>query len=367
MTTELLARESKIILAREGTYGTDAIDLQNNKAVARRYEAFTEVAVAFNGDFRERNIVRPSFSNNRGQYSRRNATWTIDGIVPVPGTAGNAPLGLDHLLVAAGCKETLVATTTATYALSTTATAGLSGYLWKRHADTYVWRLTYGTGMRGNISISGNVRDWVTFQSTLETNNFPFAPTATNELRGWSLDLAYFDADGTILLDKAGATITTYTGVETMDDPRGLMLEVDSVITIDSVAFPISAFSLDFGNTVKIKEATSSTANSTAGTWLTGRNVTGDFTLAQGGAAFEKALALLHADSEVSCTIVMKDGLGSGGTTLTITMGDLQLRSVDGPEDSEGLAAFTLPFQANADWSNELGDNELTLVWSVTA
>jgi len=206
----------------------------------------------------------------------------------------------------------------------------------------------------------------VTFSAVGEAKNFPVS-SDTAAFKGWSADLAFFDG-GTpsIALDKTGSAVV-YTGTETMDDARGLFLEPTSVITIDGVAFPISAFQLDWGNTVKVKEATSSTTNETAGSYVTGRNVNGNFTLQDTGAAYEKATSMLHADSEVSCTLVMTDGLGSLGTTLTITMSDLQFRAVDGPNDEEGLAAWTLPFQANADWSNELGDNELTLVWSVTA
>ena len=366
MATELLSGESKTILARESTYGTDEIDLANNLAVARRYEAFTAVTVVPNGDFRERNITRPSFSNNRGQYSPRNQTFTFEGIVPAPTTAGDLDKhGLSDLLVASGMTEALSAGVTSTYTMSTTATAGLTCYTYKRHADAFVWRMTYGVGIRTNMSISGSIRDFVTFTATGEAKNFPVSSDTAN-FKGWSDDLAFFDSDGTIALQKTGAAIT-YTGTETMDDARGLFLEPTSVITIDSVAFPISAFQLDWGNNVKVKEATSSSATETAGSYVTGRNVNGNFTLADTGAAYEKACAMLHADSEVSATIVLTDGLGSGGTTVTITMGDLQFRSVDGPNDDEGLAAWTLPFQANADWSNELGDNELTLVWSVTA
>lgn len=366
MTTELLTRQAKIIQAREGTYGTDAIDLQTNKTAARRYEAYTNVQVTHNGDFRERAIVRPSFSNNRGQFARRNQTWTIEGLLPAPETAGDAPLGFADLLIASGMAEALVDNTTATYTLSTTATAGLTLYHYMRHVDSYVWRMTYGLGVRGNTVISGSVRDYATFAFTGESINYPYATTGNALYKGWSRDLAFFDTDGTILLDKAGATITTYTGVETMDDPVGLFLEPDSVLTIDSVAFPISQFTLDLGNVVKVKEATSATEG-VAGVWITGRNVTLNVTLEQSGAAFEKAMDLLHADSEVSATLVLTDGTGTGGTKVTFTMGKLQVRNVEGPADAEGLANWTIPLQANADWSNELGDNELTIVWSVTA
>lgn len=365
MTTELLFSEQKTIQARESTYGTDVIDLANNLAVARRYEAYTSVSVVHNGDFRDRDIVRPSFSNNRGQFARRNQTWTIEGILPAPATAGDAPLGLADLLVASGMSETLVDDTTATYALSTTATAGLTMYHWMRHVDSYVWRMTYGTGIRGNISITGSVRDFCRYSFAGESINYPYTTTGNALYRGWSRDLAFFDTDGTILLDKNGASIT-YTGTETMDDPVGLFLEPDSVLTIDSVAFPISDFTLDLGNTVKVKEATSSTEE-VAGVYITGRNVTLNVTLENSGAAFEKAMDLLHADSEVAATLVLTDGTGSNGTTVTFTMGDLQVRNVEGPGDAEGLANWTIPLQANADWSNELGDNELAIVWSVTA
>jgi hypothetical protein len=366
MSSELLIAESRLILARESTSGTDAIDLANNLAIARRYAAFTKVDVKHNLEFRERNILRPTFSSNRGQVVPLNQTWSIEGIVPCPSTAGNAPLDFADLLVFCGANEALVGDTTATYTFLTTAQASGTAYYWKRYVDTYVWLMTYGTGIRGGMTIKGSVNDYSTFAFTGDSNNFPES-TDTAAFRGWSAPLAFFDS-GTpsIALDKTGAAIV-YSGTETTDDPRGMMLEPTSVMTIDSVAFPISAYEISLGNAVTPKQRTSATAGVST-VLITGRGVTVNLTLEQSGTALRKALTMLHADSEVSATLVQTDGLSTGGSTLTSTFPKLQARDVEGPTDSEGLAAWTLPFQANGDHvTGSSADDEFSMVWSVTA
>lgn len=363
MGSERLFSETKTIQARESTYNTDAIDLANNLAVARRYENYTSVVCTPNGDFRERTPTAPAFGNFKGYYIPRNQTWTVEGDVPCPATAGDAPLGLADFLVASNCSEALVDDTTATYTLSTTATAGLTMYHWGRFVDTYTWAFVYGTGIRGNTTIRGSVRDKCTFTFTGESANF-FDTSDTADAFHWSDDLAWFDTDGTILLDKTGASII-YTGTETVDDPRPLFLEPDAVLTWNSVPFPIESFELNFGMGTKVKEATSASTQ-VAGVYNTSRAVTFSCVLASSGAAFEAFKDGLQAHTEAACTLVMTDGTGSGGTTVTITMNKLQFTGFSDPTDSDGLVTWQLNFQANVDATTQTLNNELSLVWSVT-
>ena len=368
MGEELLTREQWTIQARESSYGTDEIDLATNNAgssVSHRFEAYTNVSVALNGDFRERDIARASFSSNRGQFIRKNQTWTVEGIVPCPATAGDAPLGLADLLVASGCTEALVDDTTATYGLSTTATAGLSMYHWKRLADAATQQLIYGTGIRGNMEFAFSVRDYARFTFTGESNSYPLDSTKTSNPHGWSKDLGFIDlSDASFALDQNGAAIT-HTGTQTGDDPRGLFLETAAILTVDSVAIPVSGGSVNFNNNVVVRGRTSSSTES-GPVLITGRSIQPTFTF-ETMTAWEKAADLLHADSEVSATLVLTDGLGSGGTTLTFTWPKLQVRGLEGPSDANGLANWSLPCQANGNHTDGIGDDEMTIVWSVTA
>lgn len=368
MGEELLFTEKRTIIEREATYNTDQIAIEVAASNPLRYEAFEQVDVVANVDPRPRAILRPAFGSNRAQVIPKNLSWTMGGIVPLPSTPGNAPLGMDNLMVGAGMSENVVLNTTATYSLETLAQAGLTIYHWMRQADEDTYRFIYGTGCRGNFSINGSTRDWVRFASTLESANFPLDTTQTAGNRGWTLDLAWFNTTtGVLLLDRNGDALVGYVPAETTDDPLGLLLRPQSTITIDGVCFPVSAFSLDHGVNIKTKEVTCSAVGVPGGVFLTGRGITGDFTLAEGGTAFEKALSLLHADSEVTFSMVMEDGQGTGGNRLTVSGSAMQLTNVTGPQDDEGLAAWTIPFQVNNDWvTNPMGDTELTYVWSVT-
>lgn len=367
MASELLFTESRTTIARESTYGTDAVAAAIAANGALRYEAFTDVQMALNGEFLERAIRRGSFSNNSGVYLKKNLGITISGILPVNGTAGDAPLGLDHLLVACGFTET-DGGTSFTYALDTdfqgTASTSLSIWHWQRHADAAnTWRAIYATGVRGNLTLQGSVGEFVTYTFTGASNNFPDT-TDTAAFDGWSADLQWFDGSGGLNLDPDG-TSTVYAGSESYDDPTGVYLEA-ATITVDGVPFPCSAFSIDLGNVINEKEITS--ANTVVDQVLvTGRNVTGDFTLQDTGAAFEKALSIMLSASSVSATIVMTDRQGAGGSTVTITMPKLQVRNVGGPNDSNGLASWTVGFQANGDHATDgVADDEISIVWSAT-
>ena len=373
MGNELNLRSSRTVVAREATYNTDQIAVDIAADSAMRYEAFTDVAVTMNGDFRERNITRPNYGNNRGRYSPRNLGWTVNGIIPAPATAGNAPLGLDNWFVGAGFTETLVASTTSTYERPAGVAldqAGLTVYHWLQHKEDYTWRLIYGTGIRNNLTFAASAREYATWTATGESANFPVDSTVTSDPHGWSLDQAFFGnftAGAGLILDKDGVDISVgYVGTETTDDPRGLILETDSIITVNAVPYPISAFSIDLGNTITVKERTSST--STVGpVCIVDAAPTLELTLDRSGAGFEDAVDALHAQREASATLVLSDGLSTGGTRLTITVPDLQIRDVAGPNDAAGTAAWTIPCQANTDWpTNQGGGSDITFVWSVT-
>lgn len=367
MATELLYTESRTTAARESTYGTDAVAAAIAANGALRYETYTDVQMEMKGAFLERDVRRGSFSNNRGVYLKKNLGVTISGYVPTNGTAGDAPLGLDNLLVCCGFTET-DGGTSFTYALDTdfqgSASTSLSIWHWQRHVDAAnTWRAIYATGVRGSLNFSGSVGEFVSYTFTGASNNFPDT-SDTAAFDGWSADLQWFDGSGGLNLDPDG-TSTVYAGTETYDDPNFVYLEA-ATITVDGVQFPCSAFSIDIGNVVNEKEVTE--ANTVVDQVLiTGRNVTGDFTLEDTGAAFEKALAIMLASSEVTATIVMSDRLSAASSTVTITMPDLQVRTVGGPNDSNGLASWTVGFQANGDHATDgVADDEISIVWSTT-
>lgn len=368
MGNELLVAEKRLLVAREATYNTDQIAIEVAADNPLRYEAFTQIDVAHNRDFRERNILRPAHGLNRGQQIPKNTTFTLAGMMPLPATPGDAPLGLDNLLVAAGMTEALVDDTTATYAFSSSEAASLTLYHWMRFKDTDTFTFTYGTGGKANVQLAGSIRDWCTFNSTVECANYPLAASETSVLRAWSDDLAWFDmSTGELLLDKDGDALVGYTPDESTDDPNGLLLHPSSVLTIGGTAYRIRSFSIDFGVVLNLKEVTSASAQ-LDGVWIVGRGVKGSFELYNSGADWKAAKTALENNAEAAATLVLVDGLGSGGTTVTLTWEGLQFEGIESMQDVNNLAAHGLTFRSNTDWDNNpMGDTELTLVYSVTS
>lgn len=370
MAQELSLVAQKWLLARESTYNTDEIDLANNLAVARRYAVMDRGTTGLtpNVDNVQRSVTHPSFGSAKSINIPRNVSVRLGGSVRAASNPGNAggeyPFTMSDAMVAAGMTETIVSTTSATYVPSTTATAGLSIYNWRRMLDAYTWQNCYATGVRGNFSMTGNVQEIATWAFEGESANFPDDAASAAGHYGWSKDLAWFDSDGTILLDKNGASII-YTGTETVESVVPMYLEA-ATLTIDSIAHPVSSFTLNHNNTVRVKQITSG-APTTQGVFITNRGVTLEVQLEETGSAFENILADAKLNTEVSGTLVLTDRLGSGGSTLTITLPKLQYMF---PTEAEvdGMAAWSLRMQANGNWaSSQLGDNEISYAWTVTA
>lgn len=369
MAEELSSVVAKWLSAREATYGTDVIDLANNLATARRYEYFrAESTIDPVVERRDRAGTRPSFGSTRGINVRRNLAVEITGDVVAANNPGNAggeyPFGMADCMVYSGMAETIVSATSATYAPSTAATAGGTFYHWRRFLDAaQTWQFIYATGVRGNFTLSAEAGEIATWSFSGRSNNFPLNSGVTANPHGWSVDLAWFDTDGTILLDKNGASIV-YTGTETVDDPTPMYFE-GGTFTIDGTTFTADSIKIDHRN--QVTEKLAGTANPFVdAVYITQRGVAVEIGVANTGADFEKALDKCLDNAEVSGTFVFTDRTGTGGSTLTITCNKLQF---DFPtaRDVDGLRAWTIPLAANPNWGGaQIGDNEISYAWTVT-
>lgn len=373
MAKELSADVGKWLFGREpgGSYNQDAIDLANNLAVARIYQyVHADSAISPNVERKDRTGTRPSFGSSRGITLRRNLGVAIRGDVVAannPGSPGGEyPYGMSDCMVAAGMAETIVASTSATYAPKTEAGEALTVYHWERFLDAaQTWQLIYATGVRGNFSMEasgpGEIATWA-FDG--ESANFPFDSGVTANPHGYSVDLAFFDADGTIALDKNGAAIV-YTGLESVDDPTPMYFEAGTV-TIDGTNFEVDNFKINHNNRVTIRMA--GTANPyVEAVLITQRLPTLEVGLVTTGAGFKKAIDKALDNAEMSGSLVLTDRMGTGGSTLTIACPKLQANFAT-RRDIEGLRGWTLPLAANGNWAAaQVGDNEISYAWTVTA
>lgn len=370
---DLSSRVRHLVLGQESTYGTDVIDLTSG-TVDPGFSAFDPT---FNNPLVERDIMRPSFGRVPHLNIRRNVSVSVSGEVNAaenPGASGTeAPLGLQDILVANGFTETVVDSTSATYAPSTKATASLSAYYYLRElADTDaggsdLWRMTYLTGLRGSgMTLSGEAGGILGWESTLESNNYPYDTAQTTPIYGWSEAAEFIDStDGSYKLDKNGDAIVGAS--PSIHTPTPMYLESATVeLGSGDTSFCVSSFTVTVTNTLKLKECTG--ADPTVDrVIITGREVSFELTLEESGTAYNQFLADLHANGTFDVVIVCTDGLGSGESTLTITMNDCQFDQATF-NDSDGLAAWTIPGFAQCDFGADIqGDNDISLAWTVTA
>jgi hypothetical protein len=357
-------RLGRTLILSESTYGTDAIDLANNLAVARTYMDFRSVNIAPKQTAVQTQRVRGSGSAEAYSLVKDGQTITIEGALTGAIAVGTTEYPhFADLLNAAGLSETLVPNTSATYAPSTTQQSSMTVYHWMRSVESYKWRMQYCTGVRGNMTFNFPLRSEATYTFTGEADNYPDTSDTANFNAGISDELAFFDTSGLIDLDKTGSAIV-YTGSEAYaDDPK--MIVDNITITVDSQAFQCSSATFNLNRTVKLVEAITGTPTTAKVLSLYENPETVDFVLEESAAGFEKVLALMMSGSEVSATIVLSRG--SGNDKITFTFPKLQVVTPTA-QDSGGIKAWSVNCQCNGDYgSSILGDNSFTIVWSQAA
>jgi len=367
MAEDLSTIHRRVLTQSEATYGTDAIDLANNLAVDRVYHSLDELAITGNVNLKERPVTRGSAARVEHVMLRENMSVSASGAITAAEAAGGAgteaPLFRDFLL-AMGLSETIVASTSATYARSTTWTSGLSMYDYMRHLDDYLWRLVVATGVRGNGTWSLEAGEIGTWAFEGQSNNFDEDSATTADPHMYSEDLAFFDAAGLIDLDKEGSAIV-YTGAEIYDETAVMCVE-SMTLTVDAEDFAIQSMTGDLGWSVVPRRRTRATPVIEEVVLLDDGGVKLGIVLDDSGTDFAKAIRMALDANAVSASAVLTDGTGSGGSTLTMTYPKVQFDWVALRDDS-GLATWEIPAFANGDYgASILGDNELSWAWSVT-
>lgn len=182
--------------------GTDVVQVQN-----LRYNPIENL------EFQEREIIRSSLQPEQGVYTGALGGLSFDVELKGSGSAGTAPR-LGRLLRACGCQETIVASTSVTYTPDSDLDAHDAITLGYRDGDN--WRVL--TGCRGTFSINMTARKTALisfqFKGHIDSEDEDTAPTAS--------------AEATVPPAFIGASFT-----------------------MASVAYPITALTLDVGNTVE--------------------------------------------------------------------------------------------------------------------
>lgn len=141
----LIARKAYILAKAEATYGTSSTPAGTDAVLVKNLE-LTPLA----GDVVSRDLIRPYLGNNDQLIARTFVEIKFDVELAGSGTAGTAPR-YGNLLKSAGCSETVVATTSVTYApVSSSFSSSTIIY----NCDGLNHLLT---GCRGTFSISAEV------------------------------------------------------------------------------------------------------------------------------------------------------------------------------------------------------------------
>lgn len=150
-----LTRKRLIRVKKESTYGTDATPVGTDALLVRNLE-ITPVEA----DVVSRDLIRPYLGNSPQLLANTRVSITFQVELAASGTAGTAPR-FGSILQACGMSETIVATTSVTYAPVSSAFSSASIYLDNdgiRHILT---------GCRGSFTLTGEVGQIPTIDFTM--------------------------------------------------------------------------------------------------------------------------------------------------------------------------------------------------------
>lgn len=253
-------------------------------------------------------------------------------------------------LKAANFKETIVSSTSATYALSTRQQASMSVYQWRKNAENSNERLYYSRYVRGNLAFQFNYgqEGVMAFTGNGDYN------TPTDDA------LFHSASTGAIALENDGVTAAAArtTGVEAYAnlDP---VLCINMTLTVGGTTYPVDACDFATNWNVDIKRIL--TGEGLVKTLLTkpeqGNRVGGSLNLIDGDTAYDDAIAKCESGDDATLVIVLSDGTSKATFTLQIQLGNMVVG------ESGGLVAHQLPFFAVGDFSDMLADDDLIIVY----
>lgn len=308
----LLTRRKLLLAKVEVTYNTDPTPSESTDAVLVENLQWSSAGLKMI----ERPAARPSGGALQHIYGGRLAQLTFDVEVKGSGAAGTAP-EIGALLQACGLGETIVASTSVTYAPASTGRKSATLYLFEDGKRQVI------TGCRGNVSFSMNAGDKVTASFTMTGHVAAQTDVA--------LPTPTFDS----------TTPEAYIG---------------GSFTIDSFSASIAGLNFDLGNSV----ATPEDVNGSDGygeIQITMRDVNGSINPLDELVASEDYLGNFIAGS----TMALASGAigATAGNILTITMPAVYYRDASSA-DRDGVAALDLPFGA----AESTTDDEVSIAFT---
>lgn len=264
----------------------------------------------------ERPAIRPSLGTLQQIYAGRMVSVSFSAEVKGSGAAGTAP-ELGALFRACGLDETIVASTSVTYAPVSASLESATLYVYEDGKQIKV------TGCRGNVSFA------------LEAGN---KPMATFTMTG------HVAAQTDVALPAATFDSTT---------PEPF---IGGSFTIDSYSAVISALNFDLGNALVYPEDVNA-ADGYGEVIITGRDVNGSINPLDELVADEDYIGNFTAGSTMA---LATGGIGAtAGNILTVSMPAVYYRDASSA-DRDGIAALDLAFGA----AESTTDDEVSLAFT---
>jgi len=309
----LLSRKRLILLKKESTYGTDIVPAGTDAVLVRDLSV-----TPLQSDVVSRDLVRSYLGASEQLLANTRVECQFTVELAGSGTAGTAPR-YGAALQACGLSETLVATTSATYAPVSASFSSCTIYY---NLDGVLHKVT---GARGTFTLNAEVGQIPSIQFTLTGIYVPPTDTAAPAVT--------YSAQATPLIFKQGNT---------------------SAFQFFSYAGCLQSVSLDIGNTVVYRELVGCTKE----VLITQRNVTGTVMIEAVTIATKDYFSAALTDGTTG-NLTFLHGTATGNrVTLTAARADLGDPSYG---DTDGIAMLNLPYTSIPSAS---GNDEFTLAFT---
>lgn len=309
----LLSRKRLILLKKESTYGTDIVPAGTDAVLVRDLSV-----TPLQSDVVSRDLVRSYLGASEQLLANTRVECQFTVELAGSGTAGTAPR-YGAALQACGLSETLVTSTSATYAPVSASFSSCTIYY---NLDGVLHKVT---GARGTFTLNAEVGQIPSIQFTL--TGIYVAPTDT------AAPAVTYSAQATPLIFKQGNT---------------------SAFQFYSYAGCLQSVSLDVGNTVVYRELVGCTKE----VLITQRSSTGTVMIEAVTIATKDYFAAALNDSATGNLTFLHGTTAGNRVTLTVARADLGDPSYG---DTDGIAMLNLPYTATPSTS---GNDEFSLAYT---
>ncbi len=359
----LLRNRGRVLLASEGTSGSDAIDapiLNDGTADIIYMPVYDDFEIQPERGEVEFPRLRASHSGVRHVSfpDLCNVTFTTPLFGRAGSGAGEESPYISPVLGAMNLNSIVVASTSDTRNPSTVQKNAMTAYWYVRNAEDNLWRLLTATGIRGTGVFNFAVREEPTIAFT----------GIGRYVEEFSDAAAFFSsANGEIALRKDGSTAvaarTTGSEFYVAEDPPVCK---SMSITINGNVWRLSNFSMDLGWTATtIADMTGSGAvNKVILTRASeGARIGGSFSFhGDSDTALDDLFDLLEGDTEFAWSLQVATGTTSGSDRITLSGSKMQLVSRANGDDG-GVWQHDAAFALNGDWSDVLQEDDFSIVF----